>query len=165
MLRHLLAVLALPANVLVTIPALILWRVDGFSVPSPFAFTTDLGLLVVTLGLGLMSTTIRLFGRVGKGTLAPWDPTERLVVRGPYRWVRNPMISGVLFVLLGEALLFRSAGILAWWALFFLANAIYLPLSEEPGLERRFGEEYRRYRREVPRWIPRLTPVPPSPPE
>jgi protein-S-isoprenylcysteine O-methyltransferase Ste14 len=163
--RHLLAVLALPANVLGTIPALILWRADGPVAPPPLALSTALGLLAAAVGLALMVATIRLFVRVGHGTLAPWDPTERLVVRGPYRWVRNPMISGVLFVLLGEALLLRSEGILAWWALFFLANAIYLPLSEEPGLERRFGEDYRRYRRAVPRWIPRLSPVPPSPAE
>jgi protein-S-isoprenylcysteine O-methyltransferase Ste14 len=162
MLRHLLAILVLPFNVLVTIPALLLWR-GGVEPPSWVAFTTDLGVLVAAVGLSLMITTIGLFVRVGRGTLAPWSPTERLVVQGPYRWVRNPMISGVLFVLLGEALVFRSAAILAWWALFFAANAVYLPLSEEPGLERRFGEAYRRYRREVPRWIPRLWPVPPSP--
>jgi protein-S-isoprenylcysteine O-methyltransferase Ste14 len=162
--RHLLAILVLPANVLVTVPALILWRRGAPEVPSFFAFTTDLGLLAIAVGLSLMAATIRLFVRVGRGTLAPWMPTERLVVLGPYRWVRNPMISGVLFVLLGEALLFRSWQILAWWALFFAANAVYLPLAEEPGLEQRFGEDYRRYKRDVPRWIPRLVPVPPRPP-
>jgi protein-S-isoprenylcysteine O-methyltransferase Ste14 len=75
------------------------------------------------------------------------------------------MISGVLFVLLGEALVFRSAPILAWCAFFFLGNTLYFVVSEEPGLERRFGEDYRRYKREVPRWLPRLRPVPPSPPD
>jgi protein-S-isoprenylcysteine O-methyltransferase Ste14 len=165
MLRHILAILILPANVLVTIPVWILWRRGTPEVPSLFAFSTDLGLLAVAVGLSLMISTIGLFVKVGRGTLAPWMPTERLVVLGPYRFVRNPMISGVLFVLLGEALLFRSWPLLAWWALFFAINAVYLPLSEEPGLERRFGEDYRRYKREVPRWIPRLVPVPPSPPD
>ena len=68
------------------------------------------------------------------------------------------MISGVLFNLLGEALLFGSPAIGLWFALFFLGNAIYIPLSEEPGLERRFGDAYRSYKAAVPRWIPRLTP-------
>jgi len=162
MLRHLLAVLALPFNVLITVPALLLWR-HGLAAPGPLS--TALGVLLAAVGLSLMATTIALFVRVGRGTLAPWSPTQRLVVRGPYRRVRNPMISGVLFVLLGEALVFRSTAVLTWWALFFLANTIYLPLSEEPGLEARFGDDYRRYKRQVPRWIPRLTPVPPSPPE
>ena len=165
MLRHLLAVLILPFNVLVTVPALLLWQAGGFHAPGIFALSTGLGVLLMAAGLSLMVSTIALFVRVGHGTLAPWSPTEQLVVRGPYRWVRNPMISGVLFVLLGEALLFRSPSVLGWWALFFLGNAIYLPLSEEPGLEARFGEAYRRYKAEVPRWIPRLAPVPPSPPE
>jgi len=162
MVRHLLAILALPANVLVTVPAAILWR-TGASVPAPFAFSTDLGVLSMVVGLSLMISTIRLFIRVGRGTLAPWSPTRQLVVRGPYRRVRNPMISGVLFVLIGEALIFRSPWLMAWWGGFFLANAFYLPRFEEPGLEQRFGEAYARYRREVPRWIPRIVPVPASP--
>ena len=164
MLRHLLAVLALPFNVLVTVPALLLWR-GGFAAPRPLALSTDLGVLLAAVGLSLMATTIALFVRVGRGTLAPWSPTQRLVVQGPYRRVRNPMISGVLFVLLGEALIFRSGAVLGWWALFFAMNAVYMPLSEEPGLEARFGEAYRRYKRDVPRWLPRLVPVPPSPPD
>jgi len=162
MARHLFAILVLPANVLVTVPGLILWRTAS-SAPSPFAFSTDLGVLFVGVGLLLMSSTIGLFVRVGHGTLAPWSPTRQLVVRGPYRWVRNPMISGVLFVLLGEALIFRSPWLLAWWGGFFLANAIYLPRFEESGLEQRFGAAYVRYRREVPRWVPRIVPIPPTP--
>ena len=96
--------------------------------------------------------------RVGRGTLAPWDPTRRLVAEGPYRHVRNPMISGVLLMLVGEALLSRS-GVLALWAgAFLLINHTYFLLSEEPGLERRFGDSYRVYRAHVPRWIPRPRP-------
>ncbi len=68
------------------------------------------------------------------------------------------IISGVLANLLGEAALFWSPALLGWFALFAIANAVYIPLSEEPGLERRFGDEYRRYREAVPRWIPRWQP-------
>jgi protein-S-isoprenylcysteine O-methyltransferase Ste14 len=105
-----------------------------------------------------MYRTITLFASVGRGTLAPWDPTRRLVVRGPYRHVRNPMISGVLSILLGEAALLGSFPLLAWFGVFFAANAIYMPLVEEPGLERRFGDDYRTYKRNVPRWVPRRKP-------
>jgi protein-S-isoprenylcysteine O-methyltransferase Ste14 len=80
------------------------------------------------------------------------------VVRGVYRHVRNPMISGVLFVLLGEALLTASRPLFGWFLSFALINAIYIPLLEEPGLVHRFGDGYRIYKRHVPRWIPRLTP-------
>ena len=105
-----------------------------------------------------MIWTATLFARIGKGTLAPWDPTARLVVAGPYRHVRNPMISGVLAVLLGEAALFGSLPLLVWFGAVFALNAIYFPLVEEPGLRERFGEDYERYRANVPRWLPRFRP-------
>jgi protein-S-isoprenylcysteine O-methyltransferase Ste14 len=103
-----------------------------------------------------MVATIRLFLMVGKGTLAPWKPTQRLVVHGIYRHVRNPMISGVFFVLLGEALLAASLPLFCWFLCFVIGNAIYISLAEEPGLVKRFGDEYEVYRRNVPRWIPRV---------
>lgn len=160
MTRHLLAVLALPANVLGTIPALLLWW-SGQAAPAPPSSASFWAALACAgLGLLLMATTIRLFATRGEGTLAPWAPTAKLVVTGPYRHVRNPMISGVLFNLAAEALYFRAPVLAGWLAVFFLGNAIYLPLSEEPGLARRFGADYERYRRRVPRWIPRLRPDP-----
>jgi protein-S-isoprenylcysteine O-methyltransferase Ste14 len=73
------------------------------------------------------------------------------------------MISGVLFNLAGEALALGSSAIGVWFGIFFLANAVYIPLSEEPGLEERFGDAYRAYRAHVPRWVPRLRPWPPGP--
>ena len=105
-----------------------------------------------------MVATIRLFVTVGKGTLAPWEPTQRLVVQGVYRHVRNPMISGVLFVLLGESVFTASLPLFCWFLVFAFVNAIYIPLLEEPGLVKRFGEDYLTYKRNVPRWVPRWTP-------
>jgi protein-S-isoprenylcysteine O-methyltransferase Ste14 len=80
------------------------------------------------------------------------------VVRGPYRYVRNPMISGVILFLFGEACLLLSPPHLAWAGAFLALNLIYIPLVEEPQLARRFGESYRDYCRHVPRVIPRFRP-------
>ena len=109
-------------------------------------------------GLFLAAWTMMLFDRVGKGTPAPWAPPERLVVLGPYRHVRNPMNSGMVLILGAEALLFGSWHLAGWTGEFFLVCAIYFPFHEEPGLERRFGDAYRLYRENVPRWIPRIRP-------
>ena len=68
------------------------------------------------------------------------------------------MISGMILVLLGEALILLSVPHLWWAILFFLVNSVYIPLLEEPQLEQRFGESYRDYRRHVPRLIPRFRP-------
>jgi protein-S-isoprenylcysteine O-methyltransferase Ste14 len=97
-----------------------------------------------------------LFFNVGRGTIMPWDPTRKLVAVGPYQSVRNPMILGVLTMLVGEALFFGSAAIGILAAAFFAINHVYFIFSEEPGLEKRFGESYREYKKRVPRWIPRM---------
>jgi protein-S-isoprenylcysteine O-methyltransferase Ste14 len=120
------------------------------------------GLALLALGLTLFVASLRRFATEGHGTLAPWDPPSELVVRGPYRYVRNPMISGVLLVLVGEALVLRSRAHLVWAGIFFAINATHIPLLEEPDLESRFGERYRKYRRHVPRLIPRLRPWTPD---
>jgi protein-S-isoprenylcysteine O-methyltransferase Ste14 len=116
-----------------------------------------LSALLLLIGMGLMVSTIKLFTRVGRGTLAPWDPTENLVVQGPYRYMRNPMINGVFFILLGESLLFRSPGIFAWFVIFVFGNLIYIPRVEEVRLEEQFGQAYLQYKQNVPAWIPRLS--------
>jgi protein-S-isoprenylcysteine O-methyltransferase Ste14 len=152
--RHLAALLLLPGVVTVIVPVLIV-AFDGANVTWPGAIV---GVVLIAVGLLLVVRTVALFASVGRGTLAPWDPTARLVVRGPYRRVRNPMISGVLFILLGEAAALGSLGVLVWFAAVLALNAIYIPLVEEPGLVRRFGEDYERYREHVPRWLPRPRP-------
>ena len=117
-----------------------------------------IGLAAAAAGLVLAVWTIRLFVTVGKGTPAPWKPPDKLVVRGPYRHVRNPMITGVLLMLGAESLLLGSWPVAGWALVFVVINSIYLTMVEEPGLERRFGEDYRRYRANVRRWIPGGTP-------
>lgn len=115
-----------------------------------------IGGLFVLVGLYMLAVTVRLFIRRGKGTLAPWTPTQKLVIEGPYAYVRNPMITGVLSAIIGEALIFQAWSLLIWASVFFVVNHFYFILSEEPGLKKRFGEEYLRYKKEVPRWIPRM---------
>src|SRR5687767_1709446 len=118
--RHLRAIGLLPGISAGVIPATILlltgsqvgWGLDGALQVVPVVA----GGALMGAGLLMMYRTISLFAREGDGTLAPWDPPRKLVVRGPYRYVRNPMITGVLTVLLGEAVLFGSPAILAWAA-------------------------------------------------
>lgn len=162
-LRHIVAIFVLPTAVTVVGPYLILlpdpsrsfaWT-DAGPIRTIFAAA---GFGVLAAGLTLLCSTIWQFAKIGRGTLAPWDPPKRFVAAGVYRYVRNPMISGVLLILLGETILFRSVGLLVWLAGFFAVNATYIPLVEEPGLERRFGDRYREYKLHVPRWIPRMSP-------
>jgi protein-S-isoprenylcysteine O-methyltransferase Ste14 len=167
LLRQLASVLILPVNVLLVVPSLIFMRCRakraGRLAPAAvLSFSHILGGLLVLAGLPMLFWTIREFGRSGQGTLAPWDPTQKLVVQGPYRHVRNPMISAVMAILFGQALLLNSLCHLAWATVFSLGNVLYIPRSEEPGLERRFGDDYRRYKQHVPRWLPRLRPWSPG---
>ena len=166
LIRHLLAIAALPFLVAVLIP---IWIARGDNVrlalgttmPHLFAQVAGLGLLLV--GLSLFVSSLRRFAGEGKGTLAPWDPPRHLVIRGPYRYVRNPMISGVVFVLFGESLMLLSGPHVQWALIFLLINFIYIPLFEERQLKERFGEAYIEYCRHVPRLVPRLRPwTPPS---
>jgi protein-S-isoprenylcysteine O-methyltransferase Ste14 len=149
--------------VLLVIPGIILWQdgLDTFglwrSVPMSRVFLPGSGVICVAMGLLLIVATVRLFVNVGRGTLAPWDPPQHLVVQGVHRHVRNPMISWVLFVLLGESLLTASGPLFVWFLTFAVINALYILLSEERGLAHRFGDEWLTYKRNAPRWIPRLT--------
>jgi protein-S-isoprenylcysteine O-methyltransferase Ste14 len=162
-LRHLRAILMLPITVTIIIPYLLIAQSAqlnvGWGLPYPLnLLPAAFGMLLICIGLILLLGTVRLFMSVGEGTLAPWDPTQKLVVTGIYRYVRNPMISGVIALLLGEAVLFGSAVVLAWALIVITVNMVYMPLVEEPGLRQRFGADYDEYARNVPRWLPRRTP-------
>jgi protein-S-isoprenylcysteine O-methyltransferase Ste14 len=155
-------IIALPGTVLVFVPAIILAVADRTDFSYHFIASNRLlfwlALLPAGAGLVLAIWTVKLFMTFGDGTPAPWDPPQKLVVQGPYCYVRNPMIAGVLFMLLAESMLFQSWPIAIWMGVIFLGNAIYFPLIEEKDLEKRFGDDYRQYRSNVPRWIPRLRP-------
>ena len=150
------AIVILPGTALIFVPSLILWGLSGTGLAAEPAGPTGarfwLGLLAAAAGFSLIGWT--MFARVGKDTPAPWDPPKALVVHGPYRHVRNPMMTGVFCLLLAESLLIGSWGIAGWGAVFITANLIYIPNWEEPALIKRFGDDYRRFKANVPRWIP-----------
>ncbi len=148
--------LILPFNVVVIIPSLILYF-SGYHYKRPDMAFGIVGSLLLATGLFLSIWTMILFAKVGKGTLAPWNPPKNLIVKGPYCFVRNPMIIGVLLILISECFFF-SAIQLVWWAfLFFIINNIYFYVFEERQLENNFGEEYKNYKKNVPMWIPRFS--------
>ncbi|UCD65666.1 MAG: isoprenylcysteine carboxylmethyltransferase family protein [Deltaproteobacteria bacterium] len=155
-------IIILPGTVLVFVPTLILIATYNtrfsFELIGPDRLLFWPGLAAAGLGLFLAVWTVTLFTKFGQGTPAPWDPPQKLVIRGPYRFVRNPMITGVLSMLLAETLLLKSWPIFLWLLVFFLLNSVYFPLVEERSLEKRFGADYLEYKKHVPRWIPRLTP-------
>lgn len=156
------AIILLPGNVLVFIPLTILWLSrDDVSlvriIPSSM-LALAFGLLFLAVGLFLVIWTMRIFIKQGGGgTPAPWDPIKNFVVEGPYLYVRNPMIIGVILLLISESIILQSWEIFSWMIVFVIINSAYFVLFEEPNLERRFGEEYLSYKLNVPRWLPRIS--------
>jgi protein-S-isoprenylcysteine O-methyltransferase Ste14 len=166
--RHVLSFLVAPVTMTIVIPTQIAVSADvprpDFSSPLGISLAVAGGLLIAG-GVAMLFWTVYLFDRVGKGTLGVGEVLGQpvnLVVHGPYRHVRNPMISGVLSILLGEAALFASGWLLLWFAVFFASLATFIRLWEEPHLTKRFGDEYVDYRRNVPPWIPRMSGWDPS---
>ncbi|HEX6226888.1 MAG TPA: isoprenylcysteine carboxylmethyltransferase family protein [Chryseolinea sp.] len=153
---HIRDILILPFTVTVIVPYLIHDSQHGW-IPESIFFTS-FGVLIGSGGLLLFLYTVLLFKNIGQGTLAPWSEKHKLVVVGPYRYCRNPMITGVLFILIGEAFFLYSNPILVWAICFFIINTVYFVISEEPKLEKKFGEDYRLYKQHVSRWIPRFSP-------
>lgn len=152
-LKNILFTIIAPGSVTVLIPYWLLSRAadsDHFG----FGWVRFAGILPIIVGAGLYLRCIWGFGSEGKGTPAPIDPPKHLVVRGPYRFVRNPMYLGIYLILAGEGVLFESRSLLVLLLVFFTASFLFVLLYEEPALLRKFGESYEEYRRTVPRWIP-----------
>lgn len=157
-----------PFNIMIVVPGLILWfsLQTGFLASLNWSFDLFWGILgagLIFVGIAIAWSCVSLFTDYGGGTPAPWDPPKRLVVRGIYRYVRNPLVEGVFCILLGESLLFGSFVLLLWFLFFVSINLAYTPLIEEPELLRRFGQSFRSYVQNVPRWLPRISPWEPHP--
>ena len=152
--KSLLLFLAVTLTFFVAFPWVILQSSNGFLTFYIGAYWL-FGLLPVALGLALVFWTLLSFAFIGKGTPAPFDPPKKLVVAGPFRYVRNPMYLGAVMVVAGEAVVYQSGTVflqaIAMWVLFH----VYVVYFEEPVLKKRFGQEYADYLRVVPRWLPR----------
>jgi protein-S-isoprenylcysteine O-methyltransferase Ste14 len=129
------------------------WESNGWPLP-----VQALGALLIAAGVAALLYAFGRFVVEGLGTPAPVAPPERLVVGGLYRYVRNPMYVAVATTIIGQALLLGQPVLLAYAALFMAAVWAFVRFYEEPTLARRFGEEYREYRRAVPAWLPRRRP-------
>ena len=152
-LRSLLYTILIPGTVTVLLPYLIV-SATGAALSTPFGTLQVLGLLAMALGAAILLRCIWEFMVTGRGTLAPVDPPTQLVVRGLYRYVRNPMYLGAYILLLGEAALFESAPLLQYSIAWFVIINLIVTFREEPVLRRRFGEPYERYAASVRRWVP-----------
>jgi protein-S-isoprenylcysteine O-methyltransferase Ste14 len=139
--------------VLVFLPARILaWA--GIVRPAELAWPQIAGLIAGALGAALALWCVAAFAWIGKGTPAPFDPPRRLVIRGPYRFVRNPMYIGATLALSGAALFYKAIPFFVFVCGFLLVTHLFIVLYEEPTLRHTFGPEYETYCQRVHRWRP-----------
>lgn len=142
-----------PGTVTLLIPYLIVTRWSPARIGT-WTIVQVVSLFPMLIGAVILLYCIVNFAVVGRGSLAPLDAPRRLVVTGPYRYVKNPMYVGVLAILLGEALYFESLALAGYAAGWFAVINLVVIVYEEPGLRARFGEPYERYARAVRRWLP-----------
>ncbi len=142
--------------VLIFLPAqLLAW--SGITRPQTIGIPQVTGTAIVLLGGSIALWCVFTFALIGKGTPAPFDPPRRLVTRGPYRVVRNPMYIGAALALGGATVFFESIVLLGFTVLFLLVTHMFVVVYEERVLRRMFGEEYEGYVRQVGRWWPKGT--------
>ena len=145
----------------VTLAGIVPWWISRWHFAPVFLGIEPLRWLGVALVLAGLPVLIASFGRFavdGLGTPAPVAPPRHLVIRGAYRYVRNPMYVALLAISFGQAILFGSRALVVYGAMFWLACHLFVIFYEEPNLRRRFGNDYHRFRAAVPRWLPRLRP-------
>jgi protein-S-isoprenylcysteine O-methyltransferase Ste14 len=150
--KSVLFAILLPGTVTVFVPGLIISKVR---LAIPWNAWSVLALVPLVFGVSILLRCIWDFAASGRGTLAPVDPPTALVVRGLYRYVRNPMYVGVLVILISEAWLFDSRALLLYAAGCFVVVHAFVLLYEEPHLRRKFGGAYVSYCQKVNRWVPR----------
>jgi protein-S-isoprenylcysteine O-methyltransferase Ste14 len=126
----------------------------GIVRPQQIAAPQIAGMLLGAIGAALALSCIFTFATIGKGTPAPFDPPRKLVIRGPYRYVRNPMYIGAALALAGAALFYKSAPLLTYAAGFLVVCHLFVITYEEPTLRRTFGADYQAYCNRVRRWWP-----------
>jgi len=140
------------ATMFVLVPG---WILAGSGKPAPVDGAPRLaGIALLVLGTLVMAWCWGAFGVHGKGTPAPFDPPRQLVIRGPYRYVRNPMYLGGILAIVGESILFGSMALLAYAAAFWLGAHLLVTGYEERALVRSFDGSYTDYCAAVSRWLP-----------
>jgi protein-S-isoprenylcysteine O-methyltransferase Ste14 len=145
-----------------TVVGVVPWLLTRWEIPdSTRAWQVALGALLIVAGLTPVVHAFAQFAKAG-GTPMPLAPTQRLVVNGSNRFVRNPMYLGLLIAIVGQALLFGSLGLLLYAAVLWAVTATFVRLYEEPTLARQYGTQYEEYRRNVRAWLPRLRPWDPG---
>ena len=143
------------------VAGLLPWWISDWSIHQPFfglTATRILGGFLLIASIPVVLDSFARFALQGLGTPAFVLPTKHLVVTGLYRYVRNPMYVGVAGAILGQGLLLGNVRLLEYGAVVWLAFHLFVLGYEEPTLRRKFGEEYRPFCANVPRWIPRLSP-------
>jgi protein-S-isoprenylcysteine O-methyltransferase Ste14 len=144
-----------------TVAGLVPWLISHWQMQLPLLRFTPfrgIGILLIVGGILIVLESFARFALKGVGTPAPIFPTHHLVVSGLYRYVRNPMYVGVVAMILGQGLLLGNVGLLIYAALVWLAMHIFVVGYEEPTLRRTYGVEFEIFCKNVPRWVPRLTP-------
>ena len=149
-----------PGTVVGLVPWLITrWEITGSGLP--WRLLQAIGVVLIVAGLIPPVHAFVQFVKAG-GTPMPIAPTQRLVVTGFNRYVRNPMYLGLIVVMLGQALLFGSLALVGWAAAFWIITATFVRLYEEPTLVDEYDGEYEEYRRHVHAWLPRVHPWTPG---
>jgi protein-S-isoprenylcysteine O-methyltransferase Ste14 len=139
--------------VLIYVPArLLAWT--GIVRPEMIGLSQITGMVIGAIGGLIALWCVYTFATIGKGTPAPFDPPRRLVTKGPYQFVRNPMYIGAGFALIGAAIFYESLSLFGYVGMLFVATQSFVVFYEEPTLKRTFGDEYMDYCRKVRRWLP-----------
>jgi protein-S-isoprenylcysteine O-methyltransferase Ste14 len=139
-----------------TVAGLVPWLITGWDDPVG-GWRAVVGWIMIALGVGFMVHAFLRFV-AALGTPAPIAPTERLVVSGVYRFVRNPMYLALFTAITGQALAFGSLVLFVYGVVVLAVTATFVRLYEEPTLRQQFGREYADYCANVPGWVPRLSP-------
>lgn len=153
LLRNLIFTILQPGIVVGLLPYLLV-RYEGKNLlPDVWTVWEIAGVILMIPGIIILLVCILRFAFEGKGTLSPIDPTQKLVVKGLYVYSRNPMYTGAMLTLTGEAIFFRSWLVAVYAVLVFIAFNLFVRFHEEPRLRRDFGDEYKEYCRRVRRWL------------
>jgi protein-S-isoprenylcysteine O-methyltransferase Ste14 len=153
LLRNLLFTLLQPGIVVGVLPITIRTLSGGYLMPEVWQWNHFAGASLIVIGITIAAVCIIRFAYEGRGTLSPLDPTKRLVVRGLYKYSRNPMYVGMMLILAGESIFWMSIAVAVFAAVVFIGFNLFIIYHEEPRLRREFGDEYPAYTARVRRWL------------